>query len=65
VQKALREGVFHIYAVSSVEEGIEILSGLPAGKRRPRGAFPGRSVNGKICCRLREMAMLVKKFGDG
>ncbi|MDR1626423.1 MAG: AAA family ATPase [Spirochaetia bacterium] len=65
VQKALKEGVFHIYAVSTVEEGLEILSGLPAGRRNSRGAFPGRSVNGKVHRRLREMALLVKKFGDG
>jgi predicted ATP-dependent protease len=63
-QKALREGAFHIYAVSTVEDELEILSGLPAGKRNSRGAFPERSVNGKVMRRLKEMALLVKKFGD-
>jgi predicted ATP-dependent protease len=64
VQKALREGSFHIYAVSSVEEGIEILSGLPAGKSNSRGDFHKRSVNGKVMSRLKKMALLVKEFGD-
>jgi predicted ATP-dependent protease len=64
VQKALREGMFHIYAVSTVDEGLEILSGLPVGKRNARGGFPERSVNGKVMRRLKEMALLVKKFGD-
>ncbi|MDR3200989.1 MAG: AAA family ATPase [Spirochaetales bacterium] len=64
VQKALREGMFHVYAVSTVDEGLEILAGLPAGKRNARGGFPGRSVNGKVMRRLKEMALLVKEFGD-
>jgi predicted ATP-dependent protease len=63
VQKALEEGIFHLYAVSSVDEGLEILTGLPAGRQGPRGAFPPRSVNGRVQRRLREMATQVKDFG--
>jgi predicted ATP-dependent protease len=64
VQKALREGSFHLYAVSTVDEGMEILTGLPAGKKNAGGTFPPSSVNGRVRRRLREMALLVKEFGD-
>jgi predicted ATP-dependent protease len=64
VQKALSEGVFHLYAVSTVDEGLEILTGVSAGKRGKNETFPPLSVNGKVQNRLREMALLVKEFGD-
>jgi predicted ATP-dependent protease len=64
IQQTLRERLFHIYAVSTVEQGLEILSGLPVGKRNSRGDFPERSVNGRVRRHLREMAMLIKEFGD-
>ncbi|MBP7495149.1 MAG: ATP-dependent protease, partial [Spirochaetales bacterium] len=63
VQEAVKEGAFHIYAISSVAEGIEILTGISAGKPGPRGLFPSDTVNGMVEKRLREMALLVKDFG--
>ncbi|MDR2588800.1 MAG: AAA family ATPase [Spirochaetales bacterium] len=63
VQKSLTEGDFHLYAVSTVDEGIEILTGLPAGRQSPKSGFPAHTVNGKVEQRLREMAELVKDFG--
>jgi predicted ATP-dependent protease len=63
VQDAVKEGAFHIYAISSVAEGIEILTGISAGKPGPRGLFPSDTVNGMVEKRLREMALLVKDFG--
>ncbi|MDR1317976.1 MAG: AAA family ATPase [Spirochaetales bacterium] len=63
VQKALRENLFHLYAVSTVDQGMEILTSLHAGKKNTKGAFPPSSVNGKVQRRLKEMALLVKDFG--
>ncbi len=62
-QEAVRNGSFHLYAVSTVDEGLEILTGIPAGVRGSRGAFPPRSMNGRVQRRLREMALQVKDFG--
>ena len=62
-QEAVREGKFHLYAISSVDEGIEILTGISAGVRGTRGSFSPRSINGRVQRRLREMALQVKDFG--
>jgi tetratricopeptide (TPR) repeat protein len=43
--EAVKEGKFHIYAVSTIDEGIEILTGVPAGKKNKQGEFPAGTVN--------------------
>ena len=42
---AVKAGKFHIYAIRSIEEGIEILTGVPAGKKDKNGNFPAGTVN--------------------
>jgi predicted ATP-dependent protease len=56
VVEAVRRGEFHIWAVRTVDEGMEILTGVPAGERQPDGTFPPETVNGRVDRRLREMA---------
>jgi predicted ATP-dependent protease len=56
VVEAVRAKRFHIYAIATVDEGIELLTGVPAGVRRPGGDYAPGSVNGRIERRLREMA---------
>ena len=56
VVEAVRAGRFHVYAIKTVDEGIELLTGVPAGVRRPDGSYPSASVNGRVERRLREMA---------
>ncbi|WP_394838577.1 AAA family ATPase [Pendulispora rubella] len=56
VALAIVEGKFHLYAVRSVEEGIEILTGLEAGERDISGRFPAASVFGRVERRLIEIA---------
>lgn len=62
VQEAITRGGFHIYAIDTVDEGIEILTGLPAGARGNDGHFPKQTVNGRVERRLRQMAEQVKDF---
>lgn len=62
VQDAILAEQFSIYAVDSVDEGIEILTGIPAGTRRQDGHFPKTTVNGIVERRLRQMAGQVKDF---
>ena len=45
VIQAVKEGKFHIYAVSTIDEGIEILTGVPAGKKNSSGKFPSGTIN--------------------
>ena len=62
VQDAVETGTFHIYAIDTVDEGIEILTGIPAGERGKDGHFPKNTVNGIVERRLRQMATQVKDF---
>lgn len=45
IVQAVKEKKFHIYSVSTIEEGIEILTGVPAGKKDKDGKFPAGTVN--------------------
>ncbi len=56
VVEAVRDGRFHVYPVHTVDEGIELLTGMPAGERRPDGTYPEGTVNRRVIDRLAEMA---------
>jgi lon-related putative ATP-dependent protease len=62
VVQAVRDGKFHIYAVGQIDEALELLSGQPAGKRLPDGAFPPDSVNGKAAATLRRLMETAKEL---
>lgn len=53
VVEAVRAGKFHIYAVGSIDEGIEVLTGIPAGARNSDGSYPEGSVNDRVQKKLR------------
>ena len=53
---AVRAGKFKIHAVETIDQGIEILTGVPAGERDASGKFPDGSVNQKVETRLIEFA---------
>ena len=59
---AVANGLFHIFPVSTVAQGIEILTGVRAGKQTPSGKFEAGSVFGKVDRRLRQMANTLSKF---
>ena len=63
VVKAVDEGQFHVWAISTIEEGIEILSGRKAGVRKKTGKFPPTSVYGLVDKTLLDYAMRFKNFG--
>ena len=64
VVDAVRRGDFHVWAISSIDEGIELLMGMPAGKPDAKGEFPEGTVHQAVKKRLRELAMELKSFGD-
>ena len=63
VIEAARDGQFHIWPILLVEEGWEILAGLPAGERDEEGRFPEGSVYGMAAARLAEWAQGWRDFG--
>jgi hypothetical protein len=56
VAHAIKEGRFNLYAVETVPQGIEVLTGVPAGERDPSGRFPAGSVFGRVERRIIEIA---------
>jgi len=64
VVDAVKEGKFHLYPVKTIDEGIEILTGVKAGKRRPDGTFEEESVNYMVDRRLTEMAEKLREFPE-
>lgn len=59
---AVREGQFHVYAVESIDQGIELLTGVPAGERQPDGTYPEGTVHDAVQRRLHELAERVREF---
>jgi predicted ATP-dependent protease len=62
--QAVAEGSFHIYSVKTVDEGIEILTGVPAGELQEDGTYPENTVNYLADKRLRELAEGLKGFQE-
>jgi predicted ATP-dependent protease len=65
VVEAARQGAFHIHAVKTIDQGIEILTGVPAGERGKDGEFPAGTVNRLVEDRLRDFARHRRAFGGG
>ncbi len=59
---AVREGMFHIYPIEFIEEGVELLMRTKAGELMPDGTYPHESLYGKVDRRLRQMAATLRKF---
>ena len=64
VVMAVKEGLFAIFPVSDVDEGIEILTGIAAGELDTTGSYPSDTINGMAVARLKEMAEKIKKFSS-
>jgi lon-related putative ATP-dependent protease len=62
VVDAVEEGKFHIYAVSTIDEGIEVLTGVKAGKKRKDGTYPKDSINYAVDRKLKDMAKKLRQF---
>ena len=62
VVDAVRQGQFHIYSAKTIDEGIEILTGVLAGERQKDGTYPDGTINYLVDKRLKEMAERLKGF---
>jgi hypothetical protein len=63
VINAVSAGKFRIYAVRSIDEGIEVLTGTAAGERKNGKPYPDGTVNHLVEKRLKEFAEGLLKFG--
>ncbi|MCE5338512.1 MAG: AAA family ATPase [Methanomicrobiaceae archaeon] len=62
VVEAAKAGKFRIYPVRTIDEGIEVLTGVPAGRRREDGTYEEGTVNYLVDRQLREMAETMRGF---
>jgi len=58
---AVEKGDFHIYAIKYMDEGIEILTGMRAGRKNKRGAYPKNTLNYLVTERLTKMSESIKE----
>jgi lon-related putative ATP-dependent protease len=65
VVDAVKAGKFHIWAVGHADEALEVLTGLPAGRRQPDGTFEPDTVNARADQKLREMMELARELMKG
>ena len=65
VLAAVEAGRFHLWTVETVDEGMELLTGLPAGERGDDGRFPPGSVNARVEERLLRFAARRRDFLHG
>ena len=63
VRQAIAEGQFHIYPVDTIDQGIEILTGVAAGEQRDDGTYDPDSVHGRVTARLKELAENLRDDG--
>jgi predicted ATP-dependent protease len=64
VVNAVQNGMFHIYPVKTIDEGIELLTGKRAGKRRIDGTFEEGTINQLVEQKLNRMAKKIKEFSE-
>ncbi len=62
VIQAVQAGEFHIYAIQNIDQGLELLTGMPAGQADEHNQFPAGSVNAMIQERLQQFAEFRKSF---
>lgn len=64
VVQSAAHGRFHVYAVSTVDQAIELLTGVRAGEADPQGIFPADSVNGRVCAKLTGFVQARRSFAQ-
>ncbi len=57
IRESVRRGEFHIYPVSTIDQGIEILSEMDAGEKNRKGNFPSNTFNYLVEKKLRELSL--------
>ena len=61
VVDSVRTGRFHVWSARTVDEGIELLTGIPAGERGADGSFPEGTLHARVEERLERWARLAEE----
>jgi lon-related putative ATP-dependent protease len=64
VRDAAAEGSFNIYPVESIDQGIELLTGIPMGQLDTDGSYPASTISGKVQARLSQLAEKENQTGQ-
>ena len=59
--ESVKKEKFHIYAIKTIDEGIEILTGVPAGKKNQSGEFPVGTINYLVYEKLKKYSENARK----
>jgi predicted ATP-dependent protease len=62
VVEAVAQGKFHVYPITTIDEGIEVLTGMAAGQADDEGHYPAQTINGLVAARLAELAAKRRKL---
>lgn len=65
IVEAVRQKKFHIYSVSDIDEGLELLMGKPAGKMSRGGIYPPHTIHGMVARKLEKMNEVLATMGGG
>lgn len=65
VIEAVKKGKYHIYSVKTIDEGIEILTGVPAGKKDKNGKFPLGTINYLAYEKLKRFTEVSERINKG
>jgi lon-related putative ATP-dependent protease len=64
VRSAIQQGLFHVYAVNTIDEGLELLTGMTAGELQEDGTYPEDSIHGRVAARLKEISEQLRERGE-
>ena len=64
VVSAVKKNKFRVYAVKTIDQGIEVLTGKRSGEIKPDGTFPRGSINYLVDEKLKDLALGIKNFGE-
>jgi ATP-dependent Lon protease len=65
VVEAVDQGRFNVWAVATINQGLEILTGEIAGERDEKGSYPEGSINARVNAKLFDLARKMKEFAAG
>jgi lon-related putative ATP-dependent protease len=56
IRDAVADGLFNIYPISEIDQGIELLTGIPIGQPDQEGKYPSETISGRVQARLEKLA---------